>query len=78
MLTLEQMQELSAARGIKFDKLFLKAMVGHHLGANEMVANLSSVSAVRKQSEVSKFAEEVDTDQNVEIQRMLKILEGMK
>ena len=78
MLTLEQMQELSAARGIKFDKLFLMAMVGHHLGANEMVANLSSISAVREQSEVSKFAEEVDSDQTVEIQRMLEILEGMK
>ena len=78
MLTPEQMQELSAARGIKFDKLFLKAMVEHHLGANEMVANLSSVSAVREQSEVSKFAEEVDTDQTIEVQRMLKILEEMK
>ena len=78
MLTLEQMQELSAARGIKFDKLFLKAMVVHHLGANEMVANLSSISAAREQAEVSKFAEEVDSDQTVEIQRMLKILEGMK
>ena len=78
MLTPEQMQELSAARGIKFDELFLKAMVEHHLGANEMVANLSSVSSVREQSEVSKFAEEVDTDQTIEVQRMLKILEEMK
>ena len=53
-------------------------MVEHHLGANEMVANLSSVSSVREQSEVSKFAEEVDTDQTIEIQRMLEILEGIK
>ena len=78
MLTPEQMQELSATRGVEFDKLFLKAMVEHHLGANEMVANLSSVSSVREQSEVSKFAEEVDTDQTIEVQRMLKILEEMK
>jgi hypothetical protein len=43
-----------------------------------MVANLSSASAVREQSTVFKFAEEVDTDQTIEIQRMLEILEGIK
>ena len=78
MLTPEQMQELSATRGIEFDKLFLKARIENHLGVSEMAANLSSASAVREQSTVFKFAEEVDTDQTIEIQRMLEILEGIK
>jgi uncharacterized protein (DUF305 family) len=78
MLTPEQMQELSVARGAGFDKLFLKFMIEHHSGANEMVANLSSASRVEKKSTVFKFAEEVDVDQAMEIQRMLAILEGIK
>ena len=78
MLTPEQMQELSAARGVEFDKLFLQAMVEHHQGANVMVANLSLASGVGNPSTVLKFAEEVDTDQTIEIQRMLEILEGMR
>ena len=53
MLTPEQMQELSATRGIEFDKLFLKAMIEHHLGANEMVANLSLASAVENSLQFS-------------------------
>ena len=44
MLTPEQMQKLSVARGVEFDKLFLKLMMGHHLDANDMVVNLSSAS----------------------------------
>ena len=53
-------------------------MIEHHLGANEMVANLSSDSGVEKRSTVFQFAEEMDVDQTMEIQRMLAILEGME
>jgi len=78
MLTPEQMQRLSVVRGVGFDKLFLEFMIEHHLGANEMVANLSSDSGVGKRSTVFKFAEEMDADQTMEIQRMLAILEGIE
>ena len=77
MLTPEEMQRLSVARGVGFDKLFLEFMIEHHLGANEMVANLSSDSGVEKTSTVFQFAEEMDVDQAMEIQRMLAILEGI-
>ena len=77
MLTPEQMQELSVARGTGFDKLFLKFMIEHHSGVNEMVGNLPLASGVKRKSTVFEFAEEVDVDQAMEIQRMLAILEGI-
>ena len=78
MLTQEQMRELSVARGVGFDTLFLEFMIEHHLGANEMVVSLSSASGMERTSTVVKFAEEVDVDQAIEIQRMLAILEGFR
>jgi uncharacterized protein (DUF305 family) len=60
MLTDEQMQQLDAARGKDFDKLFLTFMIQHHRGAVQMVHDL--------------FESDVQVDQTTEIARMQRML----
>ena len=43
MLTDDQLKELDAARGSQFDRLFLQAMIKHHLGAISMVEDLEKI-----------------------------------
>ena len=75
MLTPEQMRELSNSRGTEFDRLFLEGMIQHHLGALDMVTQLFNTSGAAQESTVFKFAEEVDADQLMEIERMQALLE---
>ena len=78
MLTPDQMEELHNARGVRFDQLFLEYMIQHHLGAIDMVATLFATPGAAQESTVFKFAEDVDADQTMEIERMQRVLESIR
>ena len=73
MLTPEQMKALDAARGAKFDELFLTGMIGHHKGALKMVADLREAGG-GKEPNIGDFLNAVDNDQRMEIVRMYGLL----
>ena len=73
MLTPEQMKTLEAARGAKFDELFLTGMIQHHKGALKMVADLREAGG-GKELNIGDFLNEVDNDQRMEIVRMYGLL----
>jgi uncharacterized protein (DUF305 family) len=73
MLTPEQMKALDAARGAKFDELFLTGMIQHHKGALAMVADLRAAGG-GKETNIGDFLNEVDNDQRMEIVRMYGLL----
>ena len=70
MLTPEQMAALSSASGPEFDRLFLEGMIQHHEGALVMVADLFATQGASQESEIFRFASDVDADQRAEIRRM--------
>lgn len=74
MLTEAQMQELDAARGSEFDRLFLTFMIQHHSGAVSMVRELFGTYGAAQDQLVFKFANDVNVDQTTEIARMQKML----
>ncbi len=78
MLSAEQMGNLSRARGIEFDRLFLEYMIQHHQGAIDMVDVLFNTSGAAQESTVFKFAEDVHADQTMEIERMEGLLADMR
>ncbi len=75
MLTAAQMESLTAARGVVFERLFLELMTQHHQGAIEMVATLFAARGGGQESEIFQFATDVDVDQRMEIERMQRMLE---
>ncbi len=74
MLTEQQLKELEEARGVQFDKLFLKSMVEHHKGAITM-AEEGEHNGENK--EVKKLAAEIKRGQEREIEEMEKELVGL-
>jgi len=78
MLTAEQMDDLRAARGVDFERLFLEYMIGHHQGAVDMVATLFASPGGGQVSEVYQFASHVYADQTMEIERMQQMLEARR
>lgn len=78
MLTAEQMEELAGARGREFERLFLELMIMHHGGARVMVRNLFDTSGAAQDSEIFRFASDVDADQMAEIQRMRRMLQELR
>ncbi|HTJ22357.1 MAG TPA: DUF305 domain-containing protein [Gemmatimonadaceae bacterium] len=74
MLTPEQMQQLDAARGAEFDRLFLTDMIQHHRGAVRMVKELFESPGAGQDELVFKFASDVNVDQTTEIARMQRML----
>jgi uncharacterized protein (DUF305 family) len=74
MLTPEQIATLQAARGTEFEKRFLEFMIQHHEGAITMVAELFSSPGGGQGSEIYGFAADVDSDQQMEIARMRRLL----
>jgi uncharacterized protein (DUF305 family) len=81
MLNAEQLAQLDAARGVAFDRLFLGFMIRHHEGALEMVAELFRHSGAGQNSDIFRFATDVDADQRDEIyamQRLLDLLQRTK
>lgn len=77
MLTDEQMRQLDAARGPKFDRTFLRLMIQHHNGALIMVDTLFSKYGAAQEDLVYKIASEIQSDQRTEIARMQKMLTAM-
>jgi uncharacterized protein (DUF305 family) len=74
MLTPPQMEQLSAATGPEFDRLFLTFMIQHHQGALTMVNRLFSTQGAAQEEYVFRFASDVSTDQTTEINRMRSML----
>lgn len=73
MLTPEQMKALGAARGGKFDELFLTGMIQHHKGALAMVKDVRAAGG-GKETNIGDFLNGVDNDQRMEIVRMYGLL----
>jgi uncharacterized protein (DUF305 family) len=78
MLTTEEMARLAAAKGPAFDRLFLELMIKHHEGALVMVRELMAQPGAAQNSEIFAFASDVESDQSVEISRMLGMLKAMR
>lgn len=74
MLNAEQLAELDKSRGSDFDRLLLKAMIGHHLGAIEMVNKLQASAGSGNDDIVYRFSSDVYADQSTEVERMTKML----
>jgi uncharacterized protein (DUF305 family) len=75
MLTDEQMAALDGARGPEFDRLFLQGMIRHHQGAIDMVDTLFKSYGAAQDETVFKFANDVQSDQAIEINRMKQMLQ---
>jgi uncharacterized protein (DUF305 family) len=74
MLTVEQLQQLNAAKGMEFDRLFLTFMIQHHEGALKMVKDLLATPGAGQDIDVSVFANDVETVQTAEIGTMHQML----
>jgi uncharacterized protein (DUF305 family) len=77
MLTDAQMQELDAARGKEFDRLFLTFMMQHHRGAVTMVQQLFGTPGAAADQTAFKLASDVQVDQTTEIARMERMLASL-
>ncbi|MBX3133502.1 MAG: DUF305 domain-containing protein [Gemmatimonadaceae bacterium] len=74
MLNAAELDTLRNSRGVEFEKHFLRYMIKHHEGAVAMVAQLFRSQGGGQQSEIYAFAADVDADQQMEIERMLRLL----
>jgi uncharacterized protein (DUF305 family) len=77
MLTPAQIQELNAARGAAFDRLFLTGMIQHHQGAVTMVHDLFATDGALQDEAVFKLASDIQADQVTEINRMELMLAAL-
>jgi uncharacterized protein (DUF305 family) len=75
MLTPEQMEALSKARGAGFDHLFLTGMMQHHNGALIMVKDLFDTPGAGQDADLFTFATDADNTQRAEIKIMQAMLE---
>ncbi len=78
MLTQAQLEELAAASGREFDRLFLTYMIAHHQGAVTMVHDLLAVDGAAQDGAVFRLASDVQVDQITEIERMQLMLAAME
>ncbi len=77
MLTVAQLQELERARGVEFDRAFLRMMIQHHRGAVTMVYDLFATDGAGQEDVVFKFASDVQADQTSEVTRMERMLAAL-
>ena len=78
MLTADEMARLGEAKGEAFDRLFLEFMVKHHEGALAMVQQLHATPGGGQEPDMFAFANDVDADQRMEIDRMRIMLDMLK
>ena len=71
MLTEQQLARLAAARGERFDRLFLRGMIAHHRGALEMATTAGSSG---ENVTVAELAGDIGATQLAEIARMEDLL----
>jgi len=74
ILTQAQIDELDAARGAEFDRLFLTYMIEHHRGAVAMVDSLFGTDGAAQGEAAFRLASNINVDQNTEIDRMRRML----
>ena len=74
MLTTAQLNELDLAKGVDFDRAYLRLMIQHHAGALKMVDDLFNSSLAGQEVDVNVFANDVVTAQTVEIGIMQRLL----
>ncbi len=74
MLSDDELKELSAAKGVTFDRRFLTGMIKHHEGALKMVDDLFASPLAGQEVDVSVFATDVVTVQTGEIGIMRRLL----
>ena len=74
MLTAAQLKELDAAKGVEFDRQYLRLMIQHHVGALKMVEDLFASPLSGQEVDVNVFANDVVTAQTTEIGIMQKLL----
>lgn len=77
MLTPQQMAQLDAARGVEFDRLFLRFMIIHHQGALVMVDEVLGAIGSAQDVTVYKLASDIHADQTTEIEFMSNMLAAL-
>lgn len=77
MLTPAQLDEMRAARGRDFDRLFLRYMIQHHTGALHMVEALFASPGAAQDSDIFRFVTDVSADQEDEIGVMQYMLDTL-
>jgi uncharacterized protein (DUF305 family) len=77
VLSQQQLEALSQAKGDEFDQLFLKQMIEHHAGAVYMVDNLFEKDGAAQDNESYRLASNIQVDQKTEIERMRMMLNQM-
>jgi uncharacterized protein (DUF305 family) len=78
MLTPEELKQLDQARGAEWDRLFLTFMIRHHDGAIKMVEELFKAYGALQDDDVYKLVSDMYADQQIEIERMQKMLGGLE
>jgi len=76
MLSDAQLAELDQARGPAWDRLFLTRMIAHHEGALTMAEDLLKTHGAVQGDDMYKFVSDLHADQEMEIERMTKMLDG--
>lgn len=78
MLSPDQMRTLRESEGVEFERYFLQFMIQHHGGAIVMVQELFGTPGAGQESTINFFANEVDSDQTIEVQRMQQMLRARR
>jgi len=74
MLSAAELNQLDAARGVEFDRLFLTFMIRHHEGALDMVEELFGAKGAAHDEDTFRLASDVFADQTTEIRVMKEML----
>ena len=77
MLTRAQLEDLAAAEGQDFDRLYLTNMIQHHEGAIVMVEEMFSTDGAGNDEQAFRLATDINVDQKTEIARMKRMLEAL-
>ncbi len=72
-----ELEELRAANGLAFDKLFLELMIRHHEGAVTMVTELLLKPGSAYDPVLFDFTSDIVNDQTAEVERMNGVLVGL-
>jgi uncharacterized protein (DUF305 family) len=78
MISAEEMARLRAASSVAFDRLFLEYMIRHHEGALVMVEELFAARGAGREPQIEMFASHVESDQEIEIERMARMLHQLR
>jgi uncharacterized protein (DUF305 family) len=74
MLNSAELEALAAAKGVEFDRLWLKGMTEHHDGAIHMTQMIEDA----QNPEIKTFGSKVIADQSAQIAQMKEMLKRIK